>query len=137
MPFPISRSLIIAVEEHWHQEYLLSDIATSLNALGAVDVKRDDSTLLFSVPWGKTSGPLFLVSSGTFSIGPDVATGRRHCLKGVLSFRRAAITVAVLCYGWLGIGASLIQGQYSGGSFLGTLVVCTFSYCWLLGVWYL
>jgi hypothetical protein len=137
MPFPVSRSIIVALDTSWRGDVVLDDVERRLPALGATNVRRAPSTLAFGVPWSTTYGPLFIVTGGDFAIVTDGQSGRAHCLRCYLSFRRAAVMVAILSYGGLGIAASIFEGGYSGGSLAGTLFFCTIGYCWLLGIWYL
>jgi len=137
MPFPFSRSLIVALDERWRASDVLADIANRLPSLGATNVSSTPTSLAFQVRWTTCSGPLFIVTSGEFSIDNNQQSGRPHCLRVRLSFRRAAVIVALLTYGWLGVVDSLIEGGYTGGSLAGTVLFCTVGYCWLLGFWYL
>ena len=144
MPFPFSRSLIVALDERWRASDVLADIANRLPSLGATNVSSTPTSLAFRVRWTTSSGPLFIVTSGEFSIDNNQQSGdnhqqsgRPHCLRVRLSFRRAAVIVALLTYGWLGVVDSLIEGGYTGGSLAGTVLFCTVGYCWLLGFWYL
>jgi hypothetical protein len=137
MPFPVSRSFTVSLHERWSEEKVLGTIQERLPILGASDLRQAPGLLAFKVPWTTSYGPLFIVSSGTFTVGADFSEGLARGLRCYLSFRRAAVVVAVLCYGWLGLGVSLLEGGPIGGSVAGTLLFCTVGYCWLLGIWYI
>jgi hypothetical protein len=137
MPFPVSRTITIAIDARDREDELFSEIERGLSSLGAVDLRREAGLLSFRVPWTTSYGPLFMVTRGSIGILPSEGAESTTSLSCYLSFRRAAISVIVLSYGWLGVGASLMEGGYSGGSLVGTLIFCTAGWCCLLGLWYL
>ena len=137
MPFPISRTITLAIDASYKQDDVLDEIERGLPSLGANALRRASRTVSFRVPWTTSYGPLFMVTSGDFAIQHRGGSARSQSLCCHLSFRRAAVTVMVLVYGWLGVGASLLEGGYTGGSLVGTFVFCTIGWCLLLGVWYL
>jgi hypothetical protein len=137
MPFPMSRTVTIALDAHCGADEVLDEIKHRLPPLGASNLRRDGHELSFGVPWTTSYGPLFIVTDGNFVVGSREEDAPMQTLSCYLSFRRAAVTIILLVYGWLGVGLSLINGEYSGGSLFGTLVLCTLGWCYLLGAWYL
>ena len=137
MPFPVSRAFVVALDISWRVDVVLDDVERSLLDLGATNLRRAPGKVAFDVPWSTTYGPLFIVTGGDFATVTDQQSGRANGLRCYLSFRRAAVMVAIVSYGWLGIAASMFEGRYAAGSLAGTLIFCTVGYCWLLGVWYL
>jgi hypothetical protein len=137
MPFPVSRSVKIPIDARWRDDEVLDEIQRELPGLGAIRVRRADDKLAFDVSWLTNYGPLFCITGGEFTFDPELDSGRMKRLRCSLSFRRAAVIVAIATYGWLGLGVSLVEGQYTGGSLGATLLFCTIGYCWLLGFWYL
>jgi hypothetical protein len=137
MPFPVSRTLTLIIDASYSEDDVLGDIERRLQSVGAKNVRRAACVLSFGVHWTTTAGPLFMVTSGEFALHPAVGSAQTQQLTCYLSFRRSAVAAILLSYGWLGIVGSLIEGAYTGGSLVGTLLFCTFGWCYLLGVWYL
>ena len=137
MPFPVSRTLTFTIDASHTANDVLGNIADRLPGLGASDVQRVGDVLSFRVPWTTSYGPLFMVTRGDFSFQRGVSSATARVLRCHLSFRRATIAVILGVYGWLGVGASLLEGGYADGSLFGTFMICTVGWCFLLGPWYL
>jgi len=137
MPFPVSRSRRIEVRDTRREQEILVHLKRRLRAMGASEIELDGSTLQFQVKWSLTNrGPLFVVDAGRVSVAP-AAPGASYHLAYTLSFKRAALILALQVYGVLGLWGSISAGDLEWGSVLGTLLFCTIGYCWLLGVAYL
>lgn len=138
MPFPVSQSVSRPVNDLWEDEQVIEALRLRLRRLGAVVTDQGPSRLTVSVPWTvASSGPLFMIDRGECTIAGVAGTANGRVLRCDLSFRRAALTVAIGSYSFLGIG-TLVLAQKPDAAFVLFMVgFATFGFFWLFGPGYM
>jgi hypothetical protein len=109
MAFPLTQTGTFPIRDRSSESDLLDEVARALRTCGAENVVIRSGTVEFSVPWRVTHGPLWSIDGGSVHVVED--PGNRH-FRFEISRRRAALTVALGSYGWLG-GMSMVAFHQS------------------------